>query len=314
MIGRPRSFAQKLQSIPTRTIYLILMLCAAVPLFFKVSLPNVPIEPSIDFFGNLMSLKEGDRVLISADWTNSTRGESGGQTEAVMRILMRKHIKFAVFSVGDPQAPQVERDLIARVAEEEEKNVGYRYQPFVNYTVIGYFPNGEGQATAINNNVLKAFAGRKDLPPGGVPTDVRRSPVFAGIKSISDFKYFINITGSSTNTVYLERLTKVPLMFTVTGVMVPENQNYYDSGQIKGMIGGVKGALDLETLMEKGLNTDEPDAISSNNFGHIDGFKGMQNAGKGTAYYPTLHVCLFLLIIAVAVGNLGMFLARKETR
>ena len=310
MIQPSRTLAQRLQSIPTRTIYLVLMLCAAIPLFFKVPLPNVPIDPSIDFFGNLMSLKEGDRVLISADWTNSTRGESGGQTEALMRILMRKHIKFAVFAVGDPQAPQVERDIIARVAQEEERNVGYRYTPFKDFTVIGYFPNGEGQATAVDNDVLKAFAGRKDLPPGGVPTDVRRSPVFAGIKSLSDFKYFINVTGSSTNTIYLERITKTPIMFMVTGVMVPENQNYYDSGQIKGMIGGVKGALDLETLMETGI---EPGA-SSNFPEGLPGFKGMQNAGKGTAYYPTLHVCLFLLILAVVVGNVGMALARKEAR
>lgn len=310
MIGRPKTFAQRLQSIPTRTIYIILMLCAALPLFKPIPLPNVPVDPSIDFFGNLMSLKEGDRVLISADWTNSTRGESGGETEAIMRILMRKKIKFAVFSVGDPQSPQVERDLIARVAQQEEKNVGYLYQPFKDYTVIGYFPNGEGQATAVNNNVLKAFAGRKDLPPGGVPTDVRRSPVFRGIRGLEDFKYFINITGSQTSTVYLERIQKTPLMFMVTGVMVPETQNYYDSGQIKGMIGGVKGALDLETLMENGI---EPGA-SSNFPAGIEGFKGMENRGKGTAYYPTLHVCLFLLILAVIVGNVGMFLARKEKR
>ena len=310
MIGRPPTLAQRLQSIPTRAIYLVLILCAAIPLFFKVPLPNVPIDPSIDFYGHLMSLKPTDRLLISADWTNSTRGESGAETEALMRILMRRHVKFAVFSVGDPQAPQVERDLIARVAAEEEANVGYRYAPFRDYTVIGYFPNGEGQATAINNNVLKAFAGRKDLPSGGVPTDVRRSPVFAGIRTLSDFKYFLNVTGSGTNTIYLERITKTPLMFMVTGVMVPENQNYYDSGQIKGLIGGVKGALDLETLMETGIAP----GGSANFPDGAPGFKGMKNAGKGTAYYPTLHVCLFLLILAVVVGNVGMFLGRRETR
>ena len=310
MIRPPKTFAQRLQAIPTQTIYIVLMLCAAIPLFFKVPLPNVPIDPSIDFFGNLMSLKEGDKVLISADWTNSTRGESGGETEALMRILMRKKIKFAVFSVGDPQAPQVERDLIARVAAQEEKNVGFRYAPFKDYTVIGYFPNGEGQASSVNGNVLKAFAGRKDLPPGGVPTDVRRSPVFQGVKTLSDFKFFINVTGSGTNTIYLERIEKTPIMFMVTGVMVPENQNYYDSGQIKGMIGGVKGALDLETLMENGLAPGD----SANFPDGVPGFKGMQNLGKGTAYYPTLHVCLFLLIIAVVVGNVGMFLAKKEAR
>ena len=42
-------------------------------------------------------------------------------------------------------------------------------------------------------------------------------------------------------------------MFMVTGVMVPETRNYFASGQITGLVGGVKGVYDLEGLMEKGF-------------------------------------------------------------
>ena len=289
------TFAARLQAIPRQWIFGILILCASVPLFFNVKVPNVPVESSMDFYRNLMSLKAGDRVLLQCDWTNSTRGESGGEAQALLRILMRKRVKFVIFSIGDPQSPQVMRDTVALIAAEEADAGRYRYEPFNDYVVAGFFPNGEGTMTAVEGSVLKAFAGKQDVPPGGVATDIRNSPVFAGIGGVEDFRYLIAIVSTSSSRVTLERVKKVPLMFMTTGVMVPEAQNNYVSGQLKGLVGGVKGVFDMETLME-------------------EGFPGMQNAGMGTAYYPTLHVCLLLLIVAVAVGNVGMLLSRKRDR
>ncbi|MFX8660959.1 hypothetical protein ABTM16_20190, partial [Acinetobacter baumannii] len=76
---------------------------------------------SVDLYANLMKLHEGDKILLGSDWTNSTRGESMGEMEALVRILMRKKVKFVIYSIGDAQAPQVSRDLIKRLAEEEGK-------------------------------------------------------------------------------------------------------------------------------------------------------------------------------------------------
>ena len=79
----------------------------------------------------------------------------------------------------------------------------------------------------------------------------------------------------------------------VTGVMGPESAVYYASGQVKGLVAGLTGVYDIETLMEKD-------------------YKGMTNLDNGAKYYPTLHVALLLLIIAVIVGNLGMLLSRRK--
>jgi len=102
-------------------------------------------------------------------------------------------------------------------------------------------------------------------------------------------------------------------MFMVTGVMVPENTTYYASGQLKGLCGGVKGVYDLETMMEDGVNVEGPHKVLSEKYTEvIPGFPGKTNAGKGTAYYPSLHFALFLLILAVVTGNVGMFLAKRK--
>jgi hypothetical protein len=206
----------------------------------------------------------------------------------------------------------VSRDTIRHVADDEAKNGQYRYKPFVDYLNLGYYPNGEGTASAINNKFLSICDGKKDYPEGSPPKDVMQSPVLQGVKSVADFQYVILVTASSTNTVALERITKAPLMFMVTGVMVPENTTYYASGQLKGLCGGVKGVYDLETMMQDGVNNPGPhEVVSEKDPGKYPGFPGLTNQGKGTLYFPSLHFALFLLIIAVIIGNVGMFLSKK---
>lgn len=290
-----RSVADRLQSIPKPVLYLILVLATTVPLFMNIPVPNEPLPESTALYQNLMDLKEGDRVLLESDWTNSTRGESSGQFDAVLRILMRKKVKVAIYSTADAQAPQVARDEIRVVNELEKAAGGTPLVPFEDYVIMGFFPGAEGTLNGIQNNVIATFSGKKDFPPGSPPRDVIQSPVFNGIKSLSDFKYMIVITASNTSVVTIERIKKVPLMFMVTGVMTPETRNYYSSGQIVGLVGGVKGVYDLEGLMEKG-------------------FPGQTNKGKGTAYYLSLHFALGLLIFVVILGNVAMFLAGKKAR
>jgi len=290
-----RGIADRLQSIPKPVLYLILIIATTLPLFLNIPVPNRPLPESQALYDNLMALEEGDRVLIESDWTNSTRGESSGEFDAVIRILARKKVKFAIYSSGDAQAPQVARDEL-RVMNELEKAAGNRtLTPFEDYVIMGYFPGAEGTLNGIENNVRATFAGKKDYPPNSPPRDVLESKVFEGIKKLSDFKYLIVITASKTTEVTIERIKKAPLMFMVTGVMAPETRNYFSSGQIVGLVGGVKGVYDLEGLMEKG-------------------FPGQTNKGKGTAYYLSLHFALGLLIFVVILGNVAMFLAGKKAR
>lgn len=306
------NIGQVLQSLPKPILYLILVLATSVPLFMNILVPNDPVDPSIDFYGQLMKLPKGSRVLIASDWTNSTRGESMGEFEALMKILMRKEIKFAVYSTGDPQAPQVARDTIRNIIPELKADGYKEYKPFEDYVILGYFPNSEGTTAAINNNIRAAFAGKKDSPVGSEPKSVFESPVFDGVQQVSDFQFLVVVTASQTSTITVERIKKTPLMFMVSGVMVPEAQVFYASGQIKGLVGGVKGVYDLETLLEKGVNKG-PASVQSDKYKEgVDGFAGKKNAGKGTKYYLALHFAITLLILAVVVGNLGMFLARRR--
>jgi hypothetical protein len=290
-----------LQAFPRRGLFLLLFLAATLPLFTTVTLPNKPWDDSIDFYKNLVALQPGDKVLIGSDWTLGTRAESGGEFEALIRILIRRQVKFALYSTGDVQAPLVARDAIATIAKDEAANGQKLYKPFEDYVICGFFPNSEGETLAINNNVRGAFSGRKDYPENGPPQDVLQSPVFQGIRKISDFKYLVLVTPSNTERITFQRVKDTKLMFMVTGVMFVEDHNYYASGQLKGLIGGVKGVFDLETIMSKGYESIPP-------------LPGKNEPGRGTKYYPALHACLGLLLLAVIAGNVGMWLSRKGVK
>ncbi len=309
------SLAEKLQSLPKQVIYGILLVTCTVPLFFSVKLPNKPIDASIDFYGQTMKLPDNGRVIICSDWTNSTRGESKGEMEVLLKLLMRKHIKFVLMSIGDVQAPQVAKDTIREVNALEKLTGGTPYKEFEDYVNLGYFAAGEGTILAVNNKILSIAQGKKDFPEGAGPKDALQSPVFQGVKSVEDFNMFYLVTASSTNRTVLERITKCPLMFMVSGVMVPENNSYYAAKQLKGLCGGVKGVYDLETLMENGINNGS-DSVESDLYRgeKIPGWPGKGNTGKGTAYYLALHFALALLIIAVIVGNVGMLLSKKGSK
>jgi hypothetical protein len=107
----------------------------------------------------------------------------------------------------------------------------------------------------------------------------------------------ILITASNTSNITIERITGVPLLMMVTGVMGPETQVYYASKQVKGLVVGLKGVYDMETQMQK----DWPDTAQ------------YVNLDNGAKYYPTLHLALLLLIAAVVIGNVGQALTKRRS-
>lgn len=309
---KPLTTGQKLQSLPKPVLYLVLIVAIVVTLYKPFNVPNVPQDHSIDLYANLMSISPGQTILVGSDWTKSTQAESKGSAMALLKILMRKGIKFAYYSTGDPQAPAVLKDTIKEVSDELVKanEIPKPYEIWEDFVTFGYYPNSDSQNQSIGQNVRKAFDGRR-VSVKGEERDVWQSPVLKGKSSLKDFACLLLISPSSTDKITVRNLSgKIQLNFAVTGVMLPENQNYHASGQLAGLIGGLKGVYDLETLMEEGINQ-KGGAVKSSKYDKVPSFKGLRNKGNGYKYYPTLHVAICIMFLAVIVGNIGMFMVKR---
>lgn len=309
------------KGIPKYIVYLLLVLCSSIPLFFNLNFAGKPSDPSVDVFKALMNLKEGDTVLLGSDWTGSTRGESKAQMIAILKILMRKHVKFGLWSTADPQAPRVAQDTISEVNAMMTAEGSTPYKRWQDWVLCGFYPSSDAAINNVAQDVRKTFSSKRDTDLDGKLRPVFESPVLENINRVEDFKMVIDVTASKTSDFHVQFLSgkKVPLMFAVTGVMVPETQVYYNSGQILGFLGGLKGVVDLEAMMDNGLNVPNKDGKilcpSEKVKDQIEGFPDPDNTGKnkgnGTKYYPTLHAALLLMIVLVVIGNIEMLKARR---
>src|SRR5579862_7797475 len=135
-----KSFADKLQSINKPTLYFVLVLVTSLPLLVSgIAVPDEPDPPSAALYSSLMQVPEGKTLLLQSDWTNSTRGESAGQFKAVMRIIMRKHLKVCMFTLADPQAPQVVRDAMRELNDEQRAHNLPPFEEWNDWVHIGFF-------------------------------------------------------------------------------------------------------------------------------------------------------------------------------
>lgn len=309
---------EKLQTLDRRVLYGVLIILTASSLFIKAEIPVKPERSSKDFYVSFMSVPQDKIIVIESDWTNSTRGESAGHMETLLRLIMSKGHKFALYSIADAQAPQVARDVILRINLERKEQGLKEYKPWIDYVEVGYYANAEGQHNSMANDVKQAWAGVKGRDESGVERSVLESPVLAGIEGIDDLGMLVIVSASSTIDTAVERMGgKVNMGFMVTGVMGPNALPYYQAGLINGIAVGLRGNYDIEYMMRYGLNHRGENGKIKNEYAErpdivVPPTPEGSNFGRGARYFLPLHVALGLMIFAVILGNIAMFASKAK--
>ncbi len=306
---------EKIQAVDKRWLFLILVICASAGLFIPAEVPAKADVSSIALYQNYMALDPNKPMLIQSDWTNSTRGENLGHLESLLRVIMARKQKFVIFSLADPQAPQVARDALVFLNEERKKNGLEPYQKGKDYLDLGYFPNAEGSTQSMGSNLKKHWTGRRTRTPDQGEIDIFDSPVLKGVKKIEDCAGIVYITASNTIDTGIQRLSgKVKIFCMCTGVVGPQILPYFQSGQVAGLAVGLKGVYDMELMMNYGVNVKDDKGVAKVETPAGDVTPVLDSKvkfGRGKQYYAALNVVLGLLVIAVIVGNVTMLLAKK---
>ena len=278
------NFWDRMQTIDRRVIYGVLIVFILIPLFDrKFNLPIIPSKQSRDFYDTVQQIPPGGMVLIDGWWSPGTRGENQWQTQAVLLHLMQRHLRFAILSF-DPQNNTLVQNMVNTLAPK------YGYVEGRDYVNFGYKPSAvfsqTVQAMAVNiPGALKKD--RNGMPLAGMPA-------MKGINSIQDLSAIVEVTPSATAETWLglgglrQGTHNVPFLLATTAVGAPTYYPYLDSGQIAGMLTGVKGAGDYEYLL--GTST------------------------FGTRATGALSLVYALVIGLIALGNIGYFAGRAAER
>jgi hypothetical protein len=271
-------FWQRMQQIPRYYVYLLLAGVVVWQLLLPIRMPIVPSAATIGLYEAIKAVPDDKLIVISTDWDASTQAETGPQTTAVVNACFQLKKRFAIMNMQPPMGVKLSNDI----AVELGKQYGARYG--VDWANWGY-KYGYG-------NVLMAMA--KDIPKAigddfyGKP--VTRLPMMAGVKDIKSVGLVIEITGLATMTEtwigLIQGPYQVPFASAYTAVMAPGYYPFLDSGQMKGMLVGAKGAAEMEVLVNR--------------------------PGQATTIMNVQSWAHVLIIALIILGNVGYVLGRRR--
>ncbi|MDO8683446.1 MAG: hypothetical protein Q7N50_08195 [Armatimonadota bacterium] len=271
----------KLLNIDPRIMYGLLILIIVLLLVEPVEMPIGSTRAVTGIYDTIEKLPTDKIVIISIVWSSSTMSENRPQTEAIMRHLFRRGIKFAILS-WDQQGTQLAYDSAEKLSKEMGKKYG------VDWCAWGYrVPYFIQILPALAKNIPGTI--RKDQ----FGTDVTKIPMMRGVKNIHDVGMIAEVTGSKTVEywiMFVQGVYGTKIAYATTLVGAPEGFNFLDAHQVVGMLSGLPGAGQYEHMLKY------------RGFGQI-----ASSALSGS------HLLIIGLII---LGNVGLLAQRRrrETR
>ncbi len=249
------SVADRMLKIDRRIIFLVIGLCTLLPLLYPVGLP-IKISPEVrGVYDHIESLPERSVFLMSIDFDPASKPELYPQAIALLRHAFRKNLRVVTMTLwvsGTGMADQ----LVTQVAKEMEKEYG------TDYAFLGWSPGGNAVIINMGQNLSSAFP--SDY--GGGHT--KELPVLNGVRSLKDVAYMVSLGAGRPGVeewyVFGKDKYKFELGGGCTGVMAPGLYPLLRSGQINGLIGGLRGAAEYESLIgQKGQAVAGMDAQSA---------------------------------------------------
>jgi hypothetical protein len=269
-------FWQRISSVDSRILYLLLALAVALPLIIKPKINIRVSEPVRSAFEAVDKLKPGSVMMVSIDYDPSSAPEVQPMLIGILRHAFKKDLKVIVIGQLALGLPLAEIAL-NQVAPEMNKVYG------TDYVNLGYRPGYTAMMVGIGREIRGYF--RTDYR--GVPVDS-----FEFMRTVHNYKdigLLVSLAHGATADAWIQFVGgryNQAIIVGCTGVNAPNLYQYLHAGQIEGLIGGLQGAAEYETLL------DQP--------------------GSATLGMPAQSWGHGLIILLLIIGNIGFLLSRKK--
>jgi hypothetical protein len=268
----------RLESIDRRILYGVLLLIVVVGLLVPIPLPLTVGPQARGFYDAIENADRNKIAVVSTLWSASTQGENRPQTRVILQHLMRRRMRFALIAFGDPQSTTLAQELAQELARENHYEYG---KDWINW---GFRADIAGTLKGMVRNITET------LKQDSIQNKPLSSfPVMQGVHNMRDVSVIAEVSASGNYVSWLGLVvgsTDAPFCYAPTSVMAPELYTYIDSGQMKGMLFGIKGAAEYEWLL------------------------GIQ--GFTTRAITPVSLSLVLLFVLIGLGNYGMYASRKR--
>ena len=211
------------------------------------------------FHDAIAALPDGALVLMPCDYDPGGKPELVPMTKTALRQLFDKHCRVVIICLWPGGSGLVDETLESVVAEYRARGKAPVYGK--DYVDLGYKAGNEAVMVLMGAGVAGAF-----------PQDQRANvtatlPLMREVRDYTSFALLVNISAGYPGTKeWVQQVNSrfhLPMVSGCTAVSAPEYYPYLQSGQLRGLLGGMAGAAEYERIRgEKGMATQGMDAQS----------------------------------------------------
>lgn len=272
----------RLLALDRRWIFLFVAVALTIPFFLDLSCKSY-VSPEVkSLFAAVEALRPNSKVIVSFDYDPAASPELNPMADAFLKYAF--HHRFKVICIGLwPQGPlEVSRSFDRVFADPGIIALNLQYG--VDYVNLGFQSGNEFAIQGMGASIQNVF-----------PNDVRGTPtgeipIMKDVRDFSNVDFVFNLSAGYPGTVEWVQVGvdryRVKLGAGNTAVQAPLVYPYLGSGQLLGLLGGMKGGAEFEGLT---------------------GY-----TGKATKFMVSQTFAHLVVILFIVVGNVAYFATRRR--
>ncbi|MBM3286953.1 MAG: hypothetical protein FJY88_06330 [Candidatus Eisenbacteria bacterium] len=272
----------RLQRLDRRIIFSFMFVAVTVP--FYLNWPPVEIEVSREVEDAYQIIDRipphGDPLLLSFDYDPAAAAELTPMAEAVLHHCFSKGIRVLVISLQyTGQGAGIASEVVPRIAAQHGRKQD------VDWAFLGFQPNALIAMLQMGEDFKRTF------PTDYYGTPFDEIPLVESVQNYAQIPAVLTLAATAVGeswAIYPGSRYGLTVIAGVTAVYTADIQPFYQSGQIKGVLGGLKGAAEYE--------------------------KRVNVLGKGMAGMRSQKTVHYMIILFIALGNIAYWLSRGSAK
>jgi len=265
----------KILKLDRRYLFVLLTLSIIIPIIKPIGIPSKSISTSVkDTYDFIEKLPEGSTIILSLDYDPSTAPELHPMAAAILKHAFKKNIKVIILTFIAGSGGLID-ELVRTIPPQYSKEYGK------DYVVLPYMANVLAALTQMASDIYSFY-----------DKDINNKPLkdyemMKNIKNYKDVAGVIGITGTALLdywVVYVGDKYGVPILGGVTAISQVGYGPYLQKKQLKGLIGGMKGAAEYEKLISQ--------------------------PWKGTSGIDALNIAHILVIVFIIFSNIVLLILK----
>ena len=296
-----QNFLKMLLAIDRRVIFVVIFLALSIPIFLHLTIDINVTDEVKAFYSAISDLPSGSRILVACDYDPGSEPELQPMAEAGFRYFIKNKLRFVIIGLW-PQGPMQANKALVVINESKDK---YFYEngdtlefgrdivvcgtdtarygrDFIN---LGFQAGNELVIQRMGSSVKAVFSIEQKF---GRP--IEEFQIMNGINRLADFDFIFNLSAGYPGTVEWVQFAvdrfHVACGAGNTAVQAPQIYPYLDTGQLSGLMGGMKGGAEFEKMVD---------------------FKA-----KATMSMVSQTAAHIFVILFIVIGNVAFFLTKGK--